>query len=38
MIFPTILLFGALGCLFYTSKKESILDDDLQLENTIEND
>ena len=38
MIFPTILLFGALGYLFYTSKRELLIDDDIQLEKTKEND
>ena len=38
MILPTILLFGALGYLFYTSKKELLIDDDFQLEHSKEND
>ena len=38
MILPTTLLFGALGYLFYTSKKEPSLDDDSSLENLKEND
>ena len=38
MILPTTLLFGALGYLFYTSKKELSLDDDSSLENSKEND
>ena len=38
MILPTALLFGALGYLFYTSKKEPSLDDDSSLENPKEND
>ena len=37
MILPTTLLFGALGYLFYTSKKELSLDD-VPLENSKEND
>ena len=38
MILPTTLLFGALGYLFYTSKKEPSLDNDSTLENPKEND
>ena len=38
MILPTILLFGALGYLFYTSKKEVSLHNDNPLENPEEND
>ena len=38
MILPTTLLLGALGYLFYTSKKELSLDDDNPLENSKEND
>ena len=38
MILPTTLLFGALGYLFYTSKKELSLDVDDPLENAKEND
>ena len=38
MILPTTLLLGALGYLFYTSKKELSLDDDSSLENSKEND
>ena len=38
MILPTTLLLGALGYLFYTSKKEPLLDDDSSLENPKEND
>ena len=38
MILPTTLLFGALGYLIYTSKKEILLDDDALLENLKEND
>ena len=38
MILPTALLFGALGYLFYSSKKEPSLDDDSSLENPKEND
>ena len=38
MILPTALLLGALGYLFYTSKKEPSLDDDSSLENRKEND
>ena len=37
MILPTTLLFGALGYLFYTSKKELSLDDEVPLENSNEN-
>ena len=37
MILPTTLLFGALGYLFYTSKKELSIDDS-QLENSKEKD
>jgi len=38
MILPTTLLLGALGYLFYTSKKELKLDHDTPLENSKEND
>ena len=38
MILPTTLLLGALGYLFYTSKKELSLDDHDLIENKKEND
>ena len=38
MILPTTLLLGALGYLFYTSKKELIQDQDDPEENQKEND
>ena len=38
MILPTSLLFGALGYLFYTSKKELSLDHHEPVENQKEND
>ena len=38
MILPTTLFFGAIGYLFYTSKKELSLHDDVPLENSKEND
>ena len=38
MILPTTLLFGALGYLFYTSKKEISLDHHELIENQKEND
>ena len=38
MILPTTLLLGALGYLFYTSKKELSLDDDSPLDNSKDND
>ena len=38
MILPTTLLFGALGYLFYTSKRELSLDRHELLENQKEND
>ena len=38
MILPTTLLLGALGYLFYTSKKELSLDDHNLIENQKEND
>ena len=38
MILPTTLLLGALGYLFYTSKKELSLDYDASLENSKEID
>ena len=39
MILPSTLLFGALGYLIYTLKKELLLDDDATLvENSKEND
>ena len=38
MILPTTLLLGALGYLFYTSKKELSLDNIDTIENQKEND
>ena len=38
MILPTSLLLGALGYLFYTSKKELLLDHLDPIENQKEND
>ena len=38
MILPTTLLLGALGFLFYTSKKELSLDHNAHIENQKEND
>ena len=38
MILPITLLFGALGYLFYTSKKELLMDNDTTLENSEKND
>ena len=38
MILPTTFLFGALGYIIYTSKKEISLDNDSPLEITKEND
>ena len=38
MIFPTTLLLGALGYLFYTSKKELSLDNLEPIENQKDND
>ena len=38
MILPTTILLGALGYLFYNSKKELSLDDDATLENSKENE
>ena len=38
MILPTTLLLGALGYLFYNSKKELSLDHDEPIENQKEND
>ena len=38
MILPTTLFFGALGYLFYISKKEFSVDDDATLENPKKND
>ena len=38
MILPTTLLLGALGYLFYTSKKELSLDNIDTIENQNEND
>ena len=38
MILPATLLLGAIGYLFYSSKKELSLDDDAQLKNQKEND
>jgi len=37
MILPTTLLLGALGYLFYTSKKELLLDNHDLIENEKEN-
>jgi len=38
MILPTTFLLGALGYLFYTSKRELSLDNHELIENQIEND
>ena len=38
MILPATLIFGALGYLFYTSKKDLSLDDDALLEKSKEDD
>ena len=38
MILPTTLLFGALGYLFYTSKKEFLIEDESPLESSKESD
>tara|TARA_B100001109_G_scaffold246266_1_gene234821 strand:- start:73 stop:222 length:150 start_codon:yes stop_codon:yes gene_type:complete len=38
MILPTTLFLGALGYLFYTSKKELLLDHSNLIENQEEND
>ena len=38
MILPTVLLFGALGYLFYSSKRELSLDHHDLIENKKEND
>ena len=38
MILPTTLILGALGYLFYTSKKELLLDHHDTIENQKEND
>ena len=38
MILPATLFFGALGYLFYNSKKEISLNDDAPIENSQEND
>ena len=38
MILPTTLLFGAIGYLFYTSKKELSIDHHHLIENQKEND
>ena len=38
MILPTTLLLGALGYLFYNSKKELLLDHNDHIENQKEND
>ena len=38
MILPTTVLLGAFAYLFYTSKKELLLDDDVPLENSKENE
>ena len=38
MILPTIFLFGAIGYLFYSSKKELLIEDDIQLENSKDDD
>ena len=38
MILPTTVLLGALTYLFYTSKKELLLDDDAPLGNSKENE
>ena len=38
MILPTTIIIGALGYLFYTSKKEVLLDHNVTSEDSIEND
>ncbi len=38
MILPTTLLIGALGYLFYSSKKEFVLDEDYSQEKSENND
>ena len=38
MILPTFLLLGALGYLFYTSKRELLLDNQEPIENQKENE
>ena len=38
MILPTTLFFGALGYLFYTSKKELVIDDKNSINNSKDND
>ena len=38
MILPTTLLLGALGYLFYSSKKELLLNDDASSEDSIESE
>ena len=38
MILPTTLLLSAIGYLFYTSKKELSLDQNVPIENQKEND
>ena len=38
MILPATLIFGALGYLFYTSKKDLSLDDDALLEKSKDDD
>ena len=38
MILPTTLLIGALGYLFYSSKKEFVLDEDSSQEKSENND
>ena len=38
MILPTTLLLGALGYLFYTSKKELAIDHQVPIENQKKND
>ena len=38
MILPTTLLLGALGYLFYNSKKEIIIDNNEPIKNQKEND
>ena len=38
MILPITILFGAIGYLVYTSKKEVLLDHNVTSEDSIEND
>ena len=38
MFIPTALLFGTLGYLFYSSKKELVIDDDAIIDNRRNND